>query len=303
MNNVYFGAEGLNSTSANYYANVAQEMIQSITESLNSIKLYKTCVSSIDSQSPEKIMSKGWKSLDSVKKNLEQISKMNAFCAWVREAIKEKDAQLISLKSLTLEKWIKDTGYGVPSTPEYPEYAVSVLEEDVINSWDINKRNKYLKLEAFASTYGKYIHPKGAFSKARKEMHNIENSPITKEGSGRDLILYYYYPTVDSKDVEKLFFELQEIYRSYEKELNAMKAEIQADVNRISMEREQEFRRKVDEYNKQYDEYNSAMRVARSDFNNWVTSERERISKLKIVLPSNLLDTFKEIQKQCDSSK
>ena len=69
------------------------------------------------------------------------------------------------------------------------------------------------------------------------------------------------------------------------------------------MEREQEFRRKVDEYNKQYDEYNLAMRVARSDFNNWVTSERERISKLKIVLPSNLLDTFKEIQKQCDSSK
>lgn len=303
MNNVYFGADGLNSTSANYYANVAQEMIQSTTESLNSIKLYETCVSSIDSQSPEKIMSKGWKSLDSVKNSLEKIAKMNAFCAWVREAIKEKDSQLENLKSLTLEKWMEDTKYEVPKAPDYPEYAASVLEEDIINSWDINKRNKYLKLEAFASTYGKYIHPKGAFSKARKELHNVENNPITKEGSGRDLVLYYYCPTIDSKDVEKLFFELQEIYRSYEKELNAMKAEIQADVNRISMEREQEFRRKVDEYNKQYDEYNSAMRVARSDFNNWVTSERERISKLKIVLPSNLLDTFKEIQKQCDSSK
>lgn len=303
MNNVYFGADGLNSTSANYYANVAQEMIQSVTESLNSVRLYETCVSSIDSQSPEKIMSKGWKSLDSIKTGLEQIAKMNAFCAWVREAIKEKDSQLENLKSLTLEKWMEDTEYEVPKTPDYPEYAVSVSEEDIINSWDINKRNKYLKLEAFASTYGKYIHPKGAFSKARKELHSVENNPITKEGSGRDLILYYYYPTVNSTDVENLFFELQETYRSYEKELNAMKAEIKAEANKLYMERQQEFQRKVNEYKTKYDEYNSAIGVARSNFNNWVTAERERISQLKIVLPSNLLEIFREIQKQCSSSK
>lgn len=302
MNNVYFGAEGLNSTSANYYANVAQEMIQSITESLNGIKLYETCVSSIDSQA-SKLMSKGWTSLDSIKTGLEQIAKMNAFCAWVREAIKEKDSQLTNLKELTIENWMVNTGYEVPKAPSYPEYPLALTEEDIINSWDINKRNKYLKLEAFASTYGKYIHPKGAFSKARKDLHNAENNPITKEGSGRDLILYYYKPTVDSFNVEKLFFELQEIYRSYEKELNAMKVEIQAEVNRLYMERQQEFQKKVDEYKNKHDKYNSAMSVARSNFHNWITAERERISQLKIVLPSNLLETFQEIKKQCDSSK
>lgn len=302
MNNVYFGAEGLNSTSANYYANIAQEMIQSLTESLNGIKLYDINISSINSQM-QQTMSKGWTSLNPIKSGLEQIAKMNAFCAWIREAIKEKDSQLESLKELTLEDWMENTGYEVPKSPKYPEYPMSITEENVIGSWDINKRNKYLKLEAFASTYGKYIHPKGAFSKARKDFHNVENNPITKEGSGRDLILYYYYTTVSSAEVEKSFFELQEIYRSYEKELNAMKAEIKAEANRISMERQQEFQKKVDEYKNEYDKYNSAMNVARSNFNSWITAERERISQLKIVLPSDLLDVFREIQKQCNSSK
>lgn len=299
---VFFGNEGLTSTSANYYANVAQEMVQSLIESLNGIKLYDIDISSINSQL-QQVMSKGWKSLGSIKENLEQIAKMNSFCAWVREAIKEKDSQLESLKELTLEEWMANTGYEVPKAPRYPEYPLSMTEEDIINSWDINKKNKYLKLEAFASTYGKYIHPKGAFSKARKDLHNVENNPITKEGSGRDLILYYYTPTVSSVEVENMFFELQETYRSYEKELNAMKAEVKAEANRIYMERQQEFQKKVDEYKNEYDKYNSAMSIARSNFNSWVTSERDRISQLKIVLPSDLLDVFQEIKKQCDTSK
>lgn len=95
MNNVYFGEEGLNSTSANYYANMAQELIQSTIDMLNNIRLYDTNVSSLDSQSKQ-LMSKGWDSLEGIKEKLDKIGKMNAFCAWVREAIKEKDLNLIN---------------------------------------------------------------------------------------------------------------------------------------------------------------------------------------------------------------
>lgn len=42
---VFFGNEGL--TSANYYANVAQEMIQAATERLNSVRFYQVFVASI----------------------------------------------------------------------------------------------------------------------------------------------------------------------------------------------------------------------------------------------------------------
>lgn len=44
---VFFGNEGLTSTSANYYANVAQEMIQAATERLNSVTRSSTLISSL----------------------------------------------------------------------------------------------------------------------------------------------------------------------------------------------------------------------------------------------------------------
>ena len=113
--------------------------------------------------------------------DLEKVAAMNSFCAWVREAIKEKEGMIGKVSATMLGQ-----GIGLP------EALPSPTEETIIKSWDINKRNKFLRLEAFASTYGKYIHPKGAFSKARKEVHAAENCPIYKEGSGRDLILYYH---------------------------------------------------------------------------------------------------------------
>lgn len=302
MNNVYFGEEGLNSTSANYYANMAQELIQSTIDMLNNIRLYDTNVSSLDSQSKQ-LMSKGWDSLEGIKEKLDKIGKMNAFCAWVREAIKEKDLQLNKLTSLSLEAWMTQTNYPVMEVPDRPEPSRVPSEEDIISTWDINKRNKYLRLEAFASTYGKFIHPKGSISKARKDLANAISNPITKEGSGRDLILYYHESTVNLMEIDSLFMELQGAYRSYEKELNAMKAELKEEVNKEILRINQEYKKQLDEYNAEYDKWMSYRKNAQVAYNNWITSERERISKLKIVLPSDLMETFQKIKKQCDSSK
>lgn len=156
--------------------------------------------------------------------------------------------------------------------------------------------------EGLASTYGKYIHPKGAFSKARKEVHAAENCPIYKEGSGRDLILYYQDPTIEVEKVDNMFMSLQDTYRSYEKELNALKAELKEEVNKLSNTQEQEYREKMAEFKAKYDKYTSELGELRSRFNSWKTSEMERISKLKIALPKNLLDIFEEIRRQGDSS-
>ena len=82
-----------------------------------------------------------------------------------------------------------------------------------------------------------------------------------------------------------------------------MKADLKEEVNKEVLKRNREYKEQLDAYNAEYDKWMSYRRNAQVAYNNWITSERERISKLKIVLPSNLLDTFKEIQKQCDSSK
>lgn len=298
---VFFGNEGLTSTSANYYANVAQEMIQAATERLNSVRFYQVFVASIGG-GEKQLMTVGQTSLDFIKDDLEKSAEMNSFCAWVREAIKKKEELISYTTACSIEKWARENNVEIPEQPQYPDSPIKADEKEVMDSWDANKRNKYLRLEAFASTYGKYIHPKGAFSKARKDVHAAENCPIYKEGSGRDLILYYQDPTIEVEKVDNMFMSLQDTYRSYEKELNALKAELKEEVNKLSNTQEQEYREKMAEFKAKYDKYTSELGELRSRFNSWKTSEMERISKLKIALPKNLLDIFEEIRRQGDPS-
>lgn len=300
-NNVFFAKEGLTSTSGSYYCNIAQEMIQAATERLNSVKFYQVSVASIGG-GEKQLMTVGQTSLDFIKDDLEKSSEMNSFCAWVREAIKKKEELISHIAAYSIEEWAKENNIEIPEQPQYPNPSIRADEKEVIDSWDANKRNKYLRLEAFASTYGKYIHPKGAFSKARKDVHAAENCPIYKEGTGRDLILYYQDPTIKVEDVDAMFMSLQDTYRSYEKELNAMKAELKEAVNKLDMTREREYQDRMAEFKANYEIYNSKMQEFRSQFNNWKTSEQERISQLKITLPTNLLRIFEEIRKQGDPS-
>ncbi len=298
---VFFGNEGLTSTNANYYCNIAQEAIKSSLERLNSVRFYETSVASIEGNN-SKLMSTGLSSMDFIQNDLENIANMNSFCAWVREAIKTKD-NLISLVDYTsLPYWAEVNNITVPELPERPGKPSMKEEKDIVDSWDRNKRNRYLRLEAFASTYGKYIHPNGAFSRARKDAHYAVNNPISKEGTGRDLILYYQTPTLDVEKVDDMFMQLQDIYRSYEKELNSMKAEIKECLNNENRSIEEKYQSELAKFKADYDNYTSEMSRLESLLNQWKISERDRLSKLKIVLPNNLLGIFEEIKKQGDPS-
>lgn len=299
--NVFLGSEGLTSTSGSYYANIAQELIQAATERLNSIRFYQVSVASIGG-GEKQLMTVGQTSLDFIKNDLEKSANMNCFCAWVREAIKKKEKMIANIDNYSMEDWAKREGIQLPTPPAYVVNPSLVSEEGMIESWAENKRNRYLTLEAVASTYGKYIHPKGAFSKARKDAHSAKNNPIYKEGSGRDLILYYQEPTIDVEKVDEEFMSLQSTYRIYEKELNAMKAELKESVNKINSRLETEYQEKMTEYKANCDKYNSEIAELRSRFNSWKISEKERISQLKITLPTNLLGIFEEIRKQGDPS-
>lgn len=302
MNNVYFSNEGLTSTDANYYANIAKEMQNAATERLNNVKFFRTLVAVIGSQDKQP-MSVGTEDITFIPKDLELVSSLNAFCAWVREAIKEKDHHMAELNSLTYRDWAELNGFEIPESPSYPRDPTPISEQSIIDSWDINKRNKYLKLEAFAATYGKYIHVDGAYSKARKKAHAALNNPITKEGTGRDMILYQTESTIPIEAVDTMFMALQDTYRSYEKELNRMKAEIKDAVNNLTREAYDQHQIAVDTYKELVRAYNDAQSNLRSKFVTWRTNESERISKLKITIPDSLKGIFKIIKEVGDTSK
>ena len=302
MNNVYFSNEGMTSTAANFYANIAKELQNAATERLNSVKFFKTSVAVIGSNDKQ-LMEAGNDSLDFIPNDLKTLAEMNAFCAWVREAIKEKESQLVTVNRGSIETWANAMGIELPVMPEYPRDPKIPSETDVINSWDINKRNKYLRLEAFASTIGKYIHPDGAYSKARKKAHTAINNPITKEGTGRDMILYYTESSVDIKSVDDMFMMLQDQYRGYEQELNQMKAEIKDTVNDLTREIYDAHAKEYDKYKELSRAYNTAWGDLRTQFTTWRTNQLERISKLKITIPNALKDTFNKIKEIADTSK
>jgi hypothetical protein len=302
MNNVYFSNEGLTSTTANYYANIAKELQMAASERLNNVQMYNTSVAVIGSREKQ-LMSAGLRDLTFITLDLPHLASLNAFCAWVREAIKEKEEQSKDVRQLTIEHWAERMGIKLPEWPSHPTDPEVITEQDVMNTWDINKRNKYLRLEAFAATYGKYIHPDGAFSKARKRAHEVVNKPITKEGVGRDMVLYYSDLTVDPQVIDSTFMSLQDQYRSYEKELNQMKAELKESVNDLTRKAYEKYQLDVAHWKEQQKLYSSELGKLQSEWVKWRTDELERISQLKITIPDALKDIFRVIQKAGATSK
>lgn len=295
MNNVYFGENGLTSTEANHLCNIAQEKITAISEKLNSIRLYETTIAAIGS-SEKQLLSVGVNSLEWVEEAITEIAQMNSFCAWVKEAIKEKENQSKEALESNRNEWIVEHGMTIPKCPERITPPKEITEQDIINSMDVKDRSEYLKYEAFASTFGKVIHPNGSFSKARKEAHVVENNPINKEGSGKDMVLFYHTLTIPSEDIDKRFLVLQEIYRMYEKELNLRKAEIKNEVSRRNIKSEQDYKKCLEQYDLDYKNYATQCSKIHSKFNEWLTSEINRISKLKIIIPENLKDIYNKIK-------
>ena len=304
MTNVYFttSSEGITSTQGSFLCNIAKELQQAAINRLNSVKFFNTTISVIGSNEKQ-LMSAGNTSLDFIEEDLQLVASLNAFCAWVREAIKEKEEQQGDIRRLTFDEWAEQLFIELPTSPKHPSKPSTVTEQSILDSWNIDKRNKYLELEAFASTIGKYIHPNGEYSCARERAHNAINKPISKEGSGRDTVLYHTTPSIDIEDVDNLYMFLQSKHREYEKQLNMMKAEIKESVTKLTVENNQHYENLLEIYRNEYNEYNSKLLELRSQYNTWITKTLENISKYKIAIPNNLKETFNLLKKISDTSK
>lgn len=304
MTNVYFttSSEGITSTQGSFLCNIAKELQQAAINRLNSVKFFDTTISVIGSNEKQ-LMSAGNTSLDFIEEDLQLVASLNAFCAWVREAIKEKEEQQSDVRKLTFDEWAERLFIELPTSPKHPSKPFTITEQSILDSWNIDKRNKYLELEAFASTIGKYIHPNGEYSCARERAHNAINKPISKEGSGRDTVLYHTTPSISIENVDNLYMFLQSKHREYEKQLNMMKAEIKESVTKLTVENNQHYENLLEIYRKEYSDYNSKLLELRSQYNTWITKTLENISKYKIAIPNNLKETFNLLKKISDTSK
>ena len=271
--------KGLTSTSANYLANLAKEILKGDERSLKNLTFINTDIELISGE--KKRYQSGRTSLDDVQPMIDKIGRLHAFIAWMREGIKAKEVLSQMVDNYSIQMFCEDYGIEYPTTPDDNR----CTETTIIEEMNVKERNRYLMLEAFAASYGQYVHPDGSFSNARDNMLDKINNPTKLTGNGRDTILYTYTKSIPQVEVEAVFIELQSKYRDYEKQLNAIKFKIKEEVNKRNTQY-------INEYKAACEEYTAKIKDIRSEYNKKIIELKEYVNSLKIVVPLELQEMF-----------
>lgn len=293
MNSVFFENGFMTSTEAQNICNIAKEAVTNEHERLSTVSFYDTEIASIIS--PEAFIKTkiSPKDINWISESLDKIGRYNALNAWLKEAIKAKEEAIDEVDTMDVTTLDFYEDY---KKPEEPVQSYDLDEEQIMNEWSANKLNRYYTLNSEAAVIGKYIHDNGAIAKARKDLVNKMANPSTVSGQGRETVVFKYVPSVDTKVVEGMYMNLLAKHRKLNAELNSLKAEIKEIINKGDIEASRAFREEHTEWEHKISEYYSLVKQRDAKINEYKISEKERISKLKINVPSSLMDTYKEIK-------
>lgn len=289
---VFFKKEGeegvaLTSTSSNHIANLAKEYIQGVETQLNSICFFNVEVALVGSVGGANTIQTGETSevLDDLQSLLEGVAQAKSLIAWLREGVKAKEGLMKGLQTISPEDWCKENGMVKPETPIYGHV---LTEEEYYASLPIKERNRYYQLETEAAVIGKYIHPDGHLSEARKELKDKIYHPHRVDGKGRDALIYTYTPTTSIALVDNVFYELQKKHREIQAQLNAMKYSCEQAIN--------ESTNKVNtEYMAATEKYQAELQNIMGAFKAWKDEKTQEYSRLKIAIPNSLMGIYNTI--------
>ena len=293
MNNVFFKNGFLTSTEAQNICNVANEVIAGLTESINSVQFYNTSITSIVSSDNEVCAGKGTTDIAWIQESIVKIGQYNSLIAWLKEAIKNKNEAIDELSDMGLQDWSEYKYYPAPKSPSRK---ASVTKEDVIRNLEAAELNKYFTLQSKAAAIGKFIHETGSISRAKIMLNKVVAEPSKVSGAGRDTVVYKYTPSVNVDDVDSMFLSLMSEHRNLNAQLNFIKAKAVEEANRQNIANEQEYQKARTAYSKEYNDWLDKTEDLQSRFNQYIITEKEKISKLKINVPDSLMETYKSIK-------
>lgn len=293
MNNVFFKDGFLTSTEAQNICNVANELIARLTESINSVQFYNTSITSIVSSDNEVCAGRGTTDIAWIQDAIIKIGKYNSLIAWLKEAIKNKEEAIGKISSMSLQEWSEFKYYPNPMSPSRK---ATVTREDVIRNLEATELNKYFTLQSKAAAIGKFIHETGSISRAKIMLNKVVAEPSKVSGAGRDTVVYKYTPSVNVDDVDSMFLSLMSEHRNLNAQLNFIKAKAVEEANRQNIANEQEYQKARTAYSKEYNDWLDKTEDLQSRFNQYIITEKEKISKLKINVPDSLMGTYKSIK-------
>lgn len=166
----FLGKDGLTQTSANHIANIAKEMYESLEAKVDSIRLIsRDYTLALNGQQYRLENESSKEEFLAISASLKEIASLKSLIAWLREGIKAKE----ELCTYTAEcKWLDEQIKAGHEELKEPETGETVSFESILAGEPIDRQVRYYALEARCATLGKYIHPDGHLSSARKEFYD-----------------------------------------------------------------------------------------------------------------------------------
>lgn len=285
----FLSTTGITSTEAEHLCNIAAEEIKSERSELNNLTfLHENIEVLTDGTSAGAFKSKeGYSNINNISLILQNEAAITVLIAYLKEAIKFKQALLEDLTSTTLGFWIQERGYVMAPKPTIKN--IINYEEEALKNLPTEERVKYLLLESKAAVLGKAIHKSGLISNAIDELNTYKKMEI-KETEGKHLIRISRNAATATETIHKMFDDLQRQYRECNSELNRIKSTIKTEATKLEL---------IDsaEYQKQYNQYQADYDTYQSKFKEWMLTKSAEIAKLKIVIPEQLISIYKSISK------
>jgi len=284
---IFFGEQGLTSTSANHVANMAKEMYQHLEEELGNFSFCNESISLLGANMVPTQYTTGKDSafLKSLPEKLRTIAELKSLIAWLREAIKARKALSSALEGIDMIDWCAQQGIDPPSVPVRPDV---LTEDEYYGSLNIKERNAYYALETKCAVIGKFIHEDGKFNNERKRLTEVIENPNILRENGRDTTIIRREPSVTTEQVDEVFFELQAKHREYQAALNAIKHKCELAIEQSRIEADAKYNADCGVYKSTYDELHGR-------FTEWKHQQVIALQKLKIIIPDNLKPIYEKV--------
>ena len=298
FNDIYFGEEGMTSTSANHVSAMANVMVQDIKNRLMGLRLYEKSIRVIgDAEVTVETVNN---TLPDIAEGVKQICKANALIAWLREAVKERENAQTYIQNMTLDDWMKKQGIEKPTSPVPPtmprinfqDYA-TILDTGLT----VKEYNRFVELNSALAVYGEMIHDKGLLTRQKNELARIMQNPTEVKESGRDTIITTYKVDVNiGVDLDKLYTELQSEYRKLQAEKNGIEAKFSNMAMAYQTRKMEEWKAAKAQYDRDLTRVNSELVGIQTQMQEWKKQRLEELAALKIIIPNDLKALYRSLQ-------
>ena len=277
--NSMLGKDGLTITSANHLANIAKEMYEALVSKLESLKFYSRDYMLAIAGKTFRVENESEKSeLGTLASGLKEIGALKSLIAFLREGIKAKNEMS---SDAAFEEHVEELIKSGRVDLKKPVAKKEVAFEEELSKLTAEQKARYYALEAKCATIGSFIHPEGAFAKARKDFLEHTKDPIKVMGKGQEAEINTYSSSFTAEEIDSVFFELQKEYRNYQAEFNKLKAEVDekvAEANReIAKDKLASMKLWVD-----------TRKVERTLYDT-------EVKALKVVIPQNLREVYEKV--------